>query len=266
MLVLSLALADDDALSRARAAQRVGDVEAEVAACRTIPDDAACRERLAYLDARRDADGSLSTWTELERLRRAPTDDRAARVEALRARAGLPPALVADLSLWLARDALARQDATTAAALLEPLPAGRDRDALLAEARARLGQPSEGVVADRVRRDASRSRLRTGVTGVLVAWAAVAVPLARTGVRPWGLGPIVLAGLACAAVAGWADPAAGRAALWLIPGQAAIFLLAAMAQPKLEARPLARAGFGLGTALSMAAAAVLSLHAAGFQW
>lgn len=266
MLLVQLALAADDPLARARAAQRAGDADGEVAACREIPDDLSCRERLTFLDARRDADGSLRTWTALERLRRTPSADRPAQVEALAAQEGLPDALRAELGLWLAREAMQAGDPATAIDRLTPLPASRERDALLAEARARRGEASVGVVADRVRGDAWRSQLRTASAVVLGAWAMVAVPLARPGVRPWGLVPLVLGGLGCAAVAGWADPAAGVAALWLIPGQALIFVVAAMAQPKLAGSPRARVGFGVGTALSMMAAAVLTLHAAGLRW
>lgn len=273
LLALSLAAAQDDAATRARAAQRVGDVVGEAAACAEDTTGSYCSERVRWLDARRDADGGLSTLAALEAVRRdpdAPGDQRRARVQGLVAREGVSPTLAGELTCWLARDALGRGDAAEAKALLLPLPAGRERDLLLGEARARLGEPAEGDAPDRIRRERLQAHLRTASTGILAVWGVAALGLARrgvgAGVRPWGVVPLGLAGLGCAAVAGWADADGGRAALWLVPAQVGIFVLAAFAQPALAGRPRARAAFGVGTAASMGAVGVLTLHALGLRW
>lgn len=273
LLALSLAAAQDDALSRAHAAQRAGDVAGEAAACAEVPDTAYCAERLRWIDARRDADGGLGTITALEAVRRdlaTAAAERRAAVEALVARPGVNEVVAAELTCWLARDALSRGDAAGAKALLLPLPPGRERDVLLGEARARLGEPAEGDAPDRIRWERFQARLRAVSTAVLAVWGVAAVGLAvrgvGAGVRPWGLVPLGLGGLACAAVAAWADEDGGRAALGLVPAQAAVFLLAAYAQPALAAHPRARTAFGVGTAASMGAAGVLTLHALGLRW
>ncbi len=103
-LLLPLALAGTDALERARAAERRGDIAAELLACREIADHPRCATRLGWIEARRDADGSLTGLSQLEAARRIT--DPVARRSAVSGigMEGRSPALQEDLGRWMAQD------------------------------------------------------------------------------------------------------------------------------------------------------------------
>lgn len=105
---------DNALLGEALDAARRGDPAAEHLACAQIvaagPHDR-CARRLAWLDARRDGEGSLTLLARLEqvrlRWRDQPPEVSRAEVEAVFDQAP-PGALRADAGIWLARDALGR--------------------------------------------------------------------------------------------------------------------------------------------------------------
>ena len=112
LVPFSLALAapePETALDRARAAERLGQPEAEHAACREAVDQTVsgwqrCEERLAWLELRRDADGGFGGLHHLETLRRGEpaTDEDLAQFEH---QAGLSPVVRGELRLWWAERA-----------------------------------------------------------------------------------------------------------------------------------------------------------------
>lgn len=299
--VVAAAYADDpDALlRRARAAESAGDPAAAVVACEELvarwPDEpraATCARRLAILARRRDADGSLRAWTELEdvRLRRAELGDAArARVEALWAAPGTPEVVRAEAAAWLAREELA---ADPAQVLVHTDP-WRDRDVpdepeltrrlrqLAAEALATLGRDDEArALQERVRVAVGPTSGRaTPVDAILRdrrqrqgAWAAGAsvaafLALAAPGIRelkglsPWGLAPLSLATLGAAALC-WAW--SWRVAVAVLASGPALAAVHALAAGGLRRATGARRG-ALRIAAGAASAGVLygALWAAG---
>ena len=104
-------------LDDARAAERAGDHAGEHAACAALLAESAagtgaeaCRRRVTWLNARRDADGSFASLEALQAVRRdrrtLQSDVAWDRVEAI-AEAPTAPARVRDeAALWLGREAL----------------------------------------------------------------------------------------------------------------------------------------------------------------
>lgn len=178
-LLLGIALAADDPLATARAAQRAGDPAAEAAACAQVVDEgdnargvAACSRRLAWLEARRDDDG---TWTGLVLLEAARRGDAPpASIEALPDQPGISPMVVLDAELWVARQDLyaGEVDATVARttrlwAAVEATPAApgwREIAALHAKALARAGRMDEADAVEALLADRRSARPREGVT------------------------------------------------------------------------------------------------------
>ena len=267
-----MALAADDDLeahrrlvAESRVAQRRARPADEYQACRSAverlpsgPGAPACRRRLAYLEARRDADGSLTTWTRFVSARRGFHQDPESvrdRIEAL-PREGV---VGAELALWLARDALGQGQPARALSFTEPwaqrpLPSILRQDLLGAHALALAGvgrddealavQRQVQVVADGVRLTPveeallhrRRQHLAMGAWAVVLGFIGVSVPsLARRRSLPGlpvGLG--LLAGIAIATwllAEGWAE-GAGLAIPYWLGGVGLVHLVASWSLPQ----------------------------------
>ncbi len=286
----------DDLARIAREAGTRGDVLEEAAACEALVqeapthrDAARCARRLATLAPRRDDDGSLTTFADLEAWRRDPARDPAA-LRRLRTREGVAPALRAELALveaslaQRALDNVRRLEATSAAwaeraHLPEPLllratleqaaalaAVGRFEEAAAVEALRPDGVSAAwGSPVMRARLASRRGALRAMAGAIVALWAVAAVPAAWRPAavpgRPWGLVPLgVCIGLAALIAEGW-EHDAGLPLLPLLAGGAAIHVIAT--------RALAgRAGtLGVGlralTAAATLAVGLLALDATG---
>lgn len=263
--------------AQATAAERAGDAATAVAACTAalelLPDGPRalhCADRLAWLEARRDADGGFAGWGALDRVRKGygEVDDGTRReaVLALLAGEGLSEATRAEAALWLAADALDRlEDPELALASTREVHARRDdlEDALRtravllhAGALARLGRLDEALEVEReVRVVAAAPRLtpvevearrqrREGLAalawGVVAAFALVATPLAALGLRrpraPVGLVPLLLlCGLTWLLV-DLRDETAGAGLPAMTGGFVLLHVVAALARGAAEAR------------------------------
>lgn len=283
----------DDLLAKARAAERSGDVVLEREVCRSLLAEAAesapalrCRQRLDWLRAREDADGSLRTLSAFMAARRAPADAQG-EVEALVQTPGLPPALEAELHAWLASSALSRGDPQRAlqsaeralAADPELASARRQRSQALAalgrweEAEAseaagptRSARPREGVQL--LRAQAWSRRLNAASWLALLGFVLPSLPLARRGwaqrggLEPAGLLPLSAATLGSAALAGAWTPSVGLAIAATLPALGTLHMLSAGAGVALR-HPLQRALLGGGAALASLGACYLILGGLG---
>lgn len=209
----------DGLLEASRQAGREGRPADEAAACEALldhPDASArgrrtCTARLAWLDARRDADGSLASLATLEALRRGSAGaagEGEARARALLEAPGTAPRVRREARLWLARRLDAEHDDPAGVlALTEPvlaeLDAAEPADQLLGElhvtALARLGREPEARAAqallDRPRsatpqeglalvlREQRRDRLDRASGAVLGLFAVLSVPLTGLALR-----------------------------------------------------------------------------------
>lgn len=259
--------------------EAVSACEEAVAISPTGPRAATCRARLAWLEARRDADGTWASLAELQAVREAyrslAPGEGARRVRALRDRPGVAELVWVDAGLWLGRDALDRGDPAEALAITEPIvarhhgelrrsavgvhtlalaAAGRLDEALVAEQEIRVAPPGvrDTPIEQQVRARTER-RWATASAVAVGAFAVVAAPLAWIGRhrdgRPWGLVPIgVAVGGAWAIGEGWTEGAAA-AAPYLLLGFSAIYLIAGPALQATDARwrPVVRALAALAT-------------------
>lgn len=204
------------------------------------------RERVAFLESRRDLDGTLTGWERLQQARlefeATGSDGARQRILGLLSAEGLAPVTSAEARLWLARDALIRRkDPQAAHDLARPLWEDRDQwptwvgqraGITYTKALARLGRWEEAIAiqegfrvpapgaprptpVDEVRRDLDLERRREIGWFVLGASTlGLLAPLARLRERPpipWGLLPLGLALLVAWAIAeGW-EQGAGAA-------------------------------------------------------
>lgn len=217
--------AQEEAFRAARAAEGEGLWEEAarqyaraLAASRRGGRTVAARQRLAWMEARRDAGGGFGGLEELQAARRAGTGSPGRDgVERLFRRGDLSPALRAEAGIWLAQDALERRgDPGAALAITRELWPGaaelppevrrilarRHAEALagtgrweearaveagaldqaVAEAVARSRADRLGPV-DLMARDEARRRLALASWGALLAFGAVGGPLAWRGWR-----------------------------------------------------------------------------------
>ncbi|MCB9665740.1 MAG: hypothetical protein H6732_16650 [Alphaproteobacteria bacterium] len=259
-----------------------------------------CRERLAFLDLRRDADGSWRSWDALEATRRAyrhlDPETARRRVVDLLAAEGVGPMVAAEATLWLALDSLdRRRDATEALRLTDA--AWPDRHALDAHVRQRLvltraqalatlGRHAEALEveaevrvadggtrrgpAEEVARRQLEARLTTASWVTLGAFLVVTTPLAIRRRRAWpmpaGLVPLVGGtGAAWLLAEGWSE-GAGAALPRMGLGFVAIHLLT-LAGRTAPAAAAWRALVSLGSALATVAVAWLALESTqGIGW
>ncbi|MCB9682962.1 MAG: hypothetical protein H6733_15965 [Alphaproteobacteria bacterium] len=279
LLWLTLARAQDpDVLQRHLAlaeasmkAERRGDPAEAVAACTeavdvlpTGPRAQRCVDRLAFLAARRDTDGSYAGWQELEAVRRARRSltqaEARGRVIALLSREGIAASTVAEATIWLASEALDMDgDPQRALDVIAPLYARRASLAdalrkrtvmLQARALAELGRSEEALGVETeiavaapmprptpvqaVMHDQAVGRRNVAAAAILLGFAILAAPLAVRGARrrpvPMGLVPLWLAiGLAWWVAESW-DVGAGRALLPMGAGFTGVHLLAVLAR------------------------------------
>lgn len=238
--------------------------------------------RLAWLDARRDADGRLDGLTRLEQARREPDPDRRrAMVEALAAEPHASPTLTAEIALWRGQDAFDRGDASATVRVLEDLETVPEDlapaiGALDGRARVALGLPvPPGPAADA----AARARRVTGIRAACVAtiggFALVAGALGIRGIaesrraarawrlRPGGLGPLALGMVGSFGIAAAWDPAVTWRAVPLFPALITLHVLAAAAQPGLAGHARGQAAVGALAALASLAAGWLVLQPIG---
>lgn len=221
-----------------------------------------CRERIAFLEARRDTDGDFGGWGELEAVRteyRTLGPQAAAdRVGDLLDRDDLSEITRVEGTLWLARDALDRlDDPERAMQLTEPLLESHQGElrkkvvGLHAIALARTGELEQAAAVEREIRvqdpesavratpveEVARARLeavlQVGALGGMGVFGAVVLPLAARAreapFSPWGLVPI---GVACGGAWGIAElwaRGAGQAVPWMFAGFAAVYLLVSRA-------------------------------------
>ncbi len=282
-LWLAVAGADEGACRAAEAELRLDDALVACGACAEAPGprSAWCGARVGRLLARTDADGGLATLTALEGVRarwsQGDPDALRAEVDALAGRAGLAPTLAAELAIWRATDSRRRLDdadgalAITAAAW--PAPPGVDPSVVRL-----LGGLHAGLLAEGGQLDAARAveaavrvpvaegaarptRVDQVVAGrwrrwgaavsaaALLAFAAIAGPLAWRGERRWPLGLIPLvAGVAAAmAVTAWWAPGEGGALPWIGAGWVAVHLVSARALARGRWRPVLRGAAALAT-------------------
>lgn len=259
VLIALTAAADPDALwSEAARAERSGQLSAMSSACAQLiehhPDHrraSSCRHHLARIDDRRSADGSLHHAEELERLRRIPADEARSGVRALYARRDLPPALLTELGLWLAFDALEHHhDALPyTTALFEAPPsdpslssrilevhraaltaAGRADEAAALRPPKRFAPPST-TRADRVLLEQRRRQRATisawiGGLGILLLLPGIAGWFRAPRPAPWALIPLAIACGGGLIVAEAWEEGAGAALLPLGIAAACIHLLA----------------------------------------
>jgi hypothetical protein len=308
-LLLTAALAEEplarhrdlaEAAVRAERSERIADaVAACTAAIELLPDGPRaprCRERLVFLAARQDADGSWRSWERLQRVRdgwrRRPYAESRDEVTAMLAAEGVALATRAEGTLWLARDSLDRLGAPELALSLSSAlyadrarlePALRTTTVLLhAEALAKLGRIDEalGVEAevrvaaahprptpvDEVAWRATLDRAGSVAAAAIALWSAAAVPAAivavRRGVGRPGLGGLGI--LAAVAIPTWAivhawDDGADDGLPPMLAAFVAIHLVSALARGATSGA--ARAGLGVLAALATAAAAFLALDA-----
>ena len=275
----------------------VADCRQAVAAAPTGPRTPNCQRRIAFLEARRDLDGTFRTWSALESVRRRwRTDDQgvlAAEVDALR-----PSALAvrAEVAIWIARDALSRRD-DPAAALAATDLVYADSAAFVAEnalwrqvvelravSLARLGQVDAArEVEAAVKFEAPGAERPTAVDQVVLArrrevlawfsWASVllfgsaGLPLAVRGLRlrpvPRGLVPVGVAGIGTWLVAtGW-DSSAAVGVPRMIAGLAGVHIVSLGALLALRERPRVQWAMRLAAALASVAVGYLALWSTG---
>lgn len=312
-LLLALTLAGSaqeggDALARHRdleaaatTAERAGHAGEAVRLCTeaiaALPDGPRarrCAERVAYLEARRDADGSFAGWDALAAVRKTYGDQapeaRRSAVVALLAREGLSEATRSEAALWLAADDLdRRRDPAAALAASTPVydartaldEATRLRAVLLqATALAKLGRFDEASAVEEevrvaaawpratpVQAEARRQRLAFGVPvawGLMGLFGLAALPLAARGLRrpsvPWGLLPLLLlTGLTWLLVY-QRDDAADEAFPAMTAGFVVVHALTAVARPATGSAAL-RGLLAALSALATGAVAYLALHA-----
>ena len=228
------------------------------------------RERIAFLEARRDADGSLDGWQALEEVRRLyrhrPLDTSRDDVIALLGREGIAEATGWEARLWLARTALVdRKDPQEAHDLAKGLWDDRDRlpdwvrqraGITYARSLARLGRWQDAFAVEALfavptapggerltpvgeeQRAVLRLARRQAAVGVAGLGAAALVGAAlvarRRPPRPDGLVAIlVVSALAWALAEGW-EAGAGRAVPALAAAWTALHLasVAALAAPR----------------------------------
>lgn len=274
--------------SEHRWAEAVAACTGAIEANPTGPRTPTCRERLAWLQARRDPDGSFRGLTALQGVRRdyrtlAP-DEAVRRVVPVAEDPGVAELVRTDARVWLARDALERRNdpeaalAWTAPVLAEhtgPLRAsavglharalatlGRGAEALEVEAEIRVDPvnktrrtPAETILFEQ--RTALAARVSAGV---IALFALVSAPLAwrhGRGQHPVAWIPLlVLAGGAGLIAEQWAE-GAGAATPWMALGFVGVNLLAGPAL-----RPLTgwrRVGVAGLAACATAATTVLAL-------
>lgn len=262
-------------LAEARRAEREGRPEAEVEACRALLDGegggrgrAACTERLRWLEARRDEDGSFAGLAALEAARRG----RGA-LEALVERPGTAPVVVAEARLALAREARRRGAAEEGLSWLAPVsapPAELERAWRQEEAALRLALGQEAPSASEAqRRERRRERIGTVGAALAGAWGLLALPLAVRGwagrprALPLGLVPLLLTGLfGLGLVVAWEARLGPGVALGL--GLLLLsHLLAAGGALALARRPRLRALFGAASALGTLGLALAIGHRQG---
>lgn len=277
----------DAAWGRALQAEREGQPEALAASCRALlvadPEHRrarTCLAQLRALDARRDADGSLASWSRLEGARRAPRDAARVDVQALWDDPATPSIVRAEAALWLAHDALEREDPATAlrltqAMIFDPLgepQLGRRAVDLRAAALASVGRVDEARAvqasldpdstgtsrADRIARERRRGRwAQLGGLSFLAGIALLAPGLLGwlRAPRPrlWSLIPVLVACLGAWLLAEAWQPGAGAAVPPFTAGAVALHLLTLGVGAALSGRsgswPI-RAGAGLVAATS----------------
>lgn len=298
LVFLALPVLGEDPLVSARRAQRDGDPAAEHAACSAVLEgDAspastrACTERMAWLAARRDADG---TWRGLRLLERARRGDPVRpQLERLVNDTRLALPVVMETQLWLARADLnngaldAALDRTTAlwtqVEAQPETPTARQVAALHAQVLARSGRlgeaesteahladrrssnPREGVAQER--RIQRRARLTTVSWGIWVGGLAGALPAAwraRTERgRFEGLLALWVVGLGMGGLAWLRDPSTAAATASLLGMLSVQAVLSAHALR--GARPgLPRLALRLLLGAAAAASSVLVLDHHGF--
>lgn len=211
MALLSLALAaePDALLAQAREAQGQNDPAGERAACDAVMAQAPaghaarerCAARLAYLQARQDADGGLSAYARFLALR---SDAEALpQIRAMYDDPSLPSALHQDLALWLARSSG------------DPTPyldgwTGAD-GAQAAARRQLLSEPRRG---ERRRRRDAGAQLALGSAALFAVVAAPGAWRARAQrPKPVGLALLGAVGLGSALIAGLWEFKAAQAIL-----------------------------------------------------
>jgi hypothetical protein len=298
VLALSIAVAEGpvERQERAAAAAMLAEREARpadaVAACQEAiaalpegPAAARCGRRVAWLEARRDPDGTWSAWIALEAARRTP-DRAAARalVDALRAREQISEAVALEAALWVADDALRRGSGAEAVSVLSSwyerrlsfeedareavaqtysralAMAGRVEEARAAEAEVRVATaaprptPVDAVVAARWRADGEVAA-RSGLVGFAAVALARAAWVRGPAGPPWGAVPLVVLAAAVWALAEAWEAGAGRPVPGMTAALVGVHLLAWAG----------RAGHGAaGWALS--AAAAVASGAVGWLW
>lgn len=300
--LLSAASAED----AARRAERAGDYAAEQTACQEIvaaPAASAarvrCARRLAWLAPRQDPDGTFRALTALEAFRRAaqalPPEDARTQAAALARDPQAAPQVREEAALWLAREALRREQADEALAWTTPLwsttsPSSSSSEVADLHARALLlsgdvaGAQAVEAAADPLRSlraregfplkllEHRRDRLHRLSWGLLGGYLLLAVPLAAAGwwqvraaaPRPVGLLALALIGASFAALSALREPGSLTTFLALIGAMGVLHLLSAGALLWTRGRtPAWRWGLRLGAALASAAVGYLTLHASG---
>jgi hypothetical protein len=287
-------------LEDARAAERAGDHAGEHAACTALLAGStggagaeACRRRIAWLEARRDADGSFTSLDALQAVRRERRTLDAevawARVEAIAGAPSAPARVQDEAALWLGREALDRRDAPVLAlSWTTPLwsrlapergrPGGLRAQVADLHARALLGSGDEaGAAAVEAAARPVRSAVpREGLPLALRAqrreharngaWAGLAIfalaagpPAARTWARPdrprpRGLLPLLLVGVGAAGLVALWDTSLAPAVLLLVASLAGVHLVAAGALAGTRPGPLRMAQRGVAAMGTLAAA------------
>lgn len=313
VILLALAAADDtdararhlDLAARAHQAEAAGAYDVAARACAAAieadasgPRAARCARRVAWLDARRDDDGTLRTFEAFDALRREQRhrDPDAVRTEvlALAGAEGATSTTLAEIAHWLAQDALLRRgDAESARATLSSWHARRDElpsnlsatiTQAYAVALAQLGRMDEANAVESDIRIPTRAPRPTLVQQEArrqrndgrrkAAWAALAVfgvAAAPAGWRagkprvPWrGLTMLMLLAAGTALIAeGWADGAAA-AVPWMLTSFILIHLIASHA---VRGAGLWHPALRALAAIATGAAAWLALdHTATLEW
>jgi len=257
LLILAVLPLQAATLADARAAERAGAWNEAAATYEVLAAEGSgpAVRRLAWLAARRDADGD---WDGLEALDGSRRGLGVAGAEGLLGDQGTAPLVRSEAALWLAGQALDAGDAAGAVVLSDPVWASRDTlprpvlgkavrlraDALGALGRYDEARAVEQVLAidtpaqrpsrtDRIERAARHQAI--GVASGLVAafvvlgllpgawrgWRQVPRP------RPWGLVPLVLLLVGTAVIVELRDHGTGRWGLPLTLGAAGLHLLSA---------------------------------------
>ena len=291
-------------LDDSRAAERAGDHRAEHAACAALlvsssngPGSDACRRRTAWLDARRDSDGSFDSLETLQQIRRNHLEMEPsvawARVETVARNPGAASRVRDEAAVWLARGALERQEDPTRAlewtaplwARLSPiagspgdlraqvadlharalLATGDEPGARAVEAAAgapRSAVPREGLPLAIRNRNRERARLAAwaglGLFGLAATPASLRTWTRDARPRPRGLAALLVVGIGATALGAAWDWSLAPGLLCVVGALGGVHLVAAGALAGTPAGPMRLAQRGLAVLGTLATAWLVS--------